>query len=114
MIARLTDPWFEARFIRETNAHGHRHHDKLDGADGIFLWCPCSYGNDARAHGLIVSFANPIGAPVAVDGGSCDRNGVPKRWAMTGTGLADLTLSPSVDVGDPSCWHGYITNGDVT
>jgi hypothetical protein len=32
---------------------------------------------------------------------------------MDGTGLSDLTLSPSVDVGEPSCWHGFIRNGEV-
>lgn len=114
MIALLSDAWFEARFIKDSTAQGHRRQGALEGADGIFLWCPCAYPDDQRAHGLIISFANPQGAPPAPnDAGSCDRDGVPKRWTMTGTGLKDLTLSPSVDVGNPSCWHGFIVNGEV-
>jgi len=35
---------------------------------------------------------------------------------MSGTGLHDLTLSPSVDVGSKNskCWHGWIKEGNVT
>jgi Family of unknown function (DUF6527) len=120
MIARLTDPWFAARFVTETTALGHRYTDSLDGADGVCFWCPCGYGrpefplDGARPHAVIASFANPRGAPAAPpDAGSHSRDGKPSRWTMSGTGLADLTLSPSVDVGTPSCWHGWIVNGEV-
>lgn len=40
----------------------------------------------------------------------------PGRWAMSGTGFDDLTLtgdngrSSSVDCG---CWHGHVTNGAI-
>ncbi|HYM68827.1 MAG TPA: DUF6527 family protein [bacterium] len=116
MIARLDDPYFEAEFLTETTARGHRKIDTLAGADGIFFWCPCGYAKRPEVtHGVIVSFSNPIGAPVAPpDAGSRSRGGGPSRWTMSGTGLADLTLSPSVDVGTPSCWHGWIKNGEIT
>jgi Family of unknown function (DUF6527) len=120
LIARLTDPWFDAQFLKNTTARGHEESDALEGADGVFFWCPCGYGkpefplDGARPHGVIVSFANPRGcAPAPADAGSRSRNGGPSRWTMSGTGLADLTLTPSVDVGTPSCWHGFITNGEV-
>lgn len=31
---------------------------------------------------------------------------------MSGNSLEDLTVTPSVDVGNDSCWH--ITNGEIT
>lgn len=125
MIAKLTDPWFEAQFTTETTAQGHRYIDTLQGADGIFFWCPCGYGKPefplegGRPHGVLVHFANPRGVPVApANAGSRNRSGAPSRWTVSGTGYADLTLTPSVDVGGAegtqSCWHGFITNGEVT
>jgi hypothetical protein len=120
VIARLTDPWFEAQFMRCTTAAGWHLADELRGSDGLWLWCPCGYGkpdypiDGARPHAVIVSFSNPIGAPPAPPAaGSQSRNGGPSRWTMSGTGLADLTLSPSVAVGTPECWHGFIVNGEV-
>lgn len=122
MIAKLTDPWFDAKFMTETTAKGHRYCDTLDGADGLWLWCPCGYGKPeyplegARPHGVIVSFANPRGCtPAPAEAGSRSRAGGPSRWTIArGSRLADLTLTPSVDIGNPSCWHGYLTNGEVT
>ena len=37
------------------------------------------------------------------------------RWHHGGTGIHDLTLSPSIDCtgSDPTCFHGRITNGQV-
>ena len=109
MIAKLTDPWFEARFMAGTTARGHHYVDTLDGADGVLLWCPCGYGkaefpiDGGRPHAVMVSFANPRGCgPAPADAGSQSRNGGPSRWTMIGTGLHDLTLSPSVAVG-PAC-----------
>lgn len=118
MIALLTDPWFEAEFYGQANELGGytRQGERIDGAQGLFLWCPCAYGNDARAHGLIIPFANPRNAPRLPERhGPLSRDGSHRpRWEMSGTGLADLTLSPSVDVDTPSCWHGFITQGKVT
>lgn len=121
MIAKLSDPWFEARFVTDTTARGHRYVDTLDGADGVLFWCPCGYGkteyplDGARPHAVMVNFANPRGcAPAPPDAGSRSRGGGPSRWTMSGTGLHDLTIQPSVAVGTPECWHGWITNGDVS
>lgn len=115
-MRRLTDPWFEAEFYGNAANDSHeRQGDKIDGAQGLVLWCPCAYGNDQRAHGLLIPFANPRNAPPCPPGhGPVARDGTHPRWQMTGTGLGDLTLSPSVDVGDDHCWHGFIRNGEVT
>lgn len=133
MIARLIDPWFDAEFIKNTNAKGHeRAGSQIEGADGVQFWCPCGYGkpdfpiDGGRPHMVLVSFSNPRGCdPAPVDAGSRNRVGDPSRWGMTGSGLHDLTLTPSIDVGDEvvepdgskvnrSCWHGYVTNGEVS
>jgi hypothetical protein len=119
-MPHLTDPWFDATFLKGTTAKGHQDTDTLEGADGIFFWCPCGYGkpefplDGSRPHGVIVSFANPRGCPAAVEGGSRSRDGGPSRWTMSGSGLNDLTLSPSIAVGTPECWHGWIQNGEIS
>jgi len=115
----LTDPWFEAEFYGEVADQGQsyrRHGSRIDGAQGLFLWCPCHYGDARRGHGLIIPFANPRNAPeVPPEHGPHSARGDAKRprWRMSGTGLSDLTLAPSVAVGKPECWHGFIQNGVV-
>lgn len=128
---KLNDRWFEAEFVGAISDQGSfRRLPSIEGAQAVFLWCPCAFGNDARAHGLIVPFANPRNAP------SVPAAFQPApRWQMTGTGLDDLTLSPSIDCtrenpehtaarlavglkpGECSpghmCWHGWIQNGEV-
>lgn len=117
-MPKLTDPWFEAEFYgNATDKSLRRQGAQIEGAQGLVMYCPCAYGReDARAHGLIVPFANPRNAPaLPADHGPTRRHSdVHTRWEMSGSGLDDLTLSPSIDVGEPSCWHGYIKNGEVT
>lgn len=43
--------------------------------------------------------------------GSRNSAGEPSRWAVSGDRLDNLTLSPSIDC---KCWHGFVTNGEVT
>lgn len=119
MIARLDDPWFEAEFYGNANERGGytRQGARIEGAQGVFLWCPCAYGHDERAHGLIIPFANPRNASqLPPNHGPHTRNDPNHRvrWNMGGSGLGNLTITPSVDVGTPSCWHGFITNGEIT
>lgn len=125
---RLVEPWFEAEFIGNVTESGsfHRQGDVINGAQGVFLYSPCGYGSDSGAHCVIVPFANPRNAPQL----PADFTPV-SRWQMTGTGLNDLTVSPSVNCavgpGDPAlnmkpgecrpgrmCWHGWITAGEVS
>lgn len=141
MSVRLLDPWFEATFYGEVTERGSfrfRHEDgspmNFREAQGLFLWCPCGYGlldkegkerypldlslNLGRPHGLLVPFANPpSGVPLPADHGPIARDGKTRpRWAVSGSGLHDLSTAPSIAVGgqsSPECWHGYITNGEV-
>lgn len=120
----LTDPYFDAWFYgnvtpADSAGHGESFHrqEGIDGAQGLVLYCPCGYGKgDTTAHGLIIPFANPRNAPSVPDNhGPLSRDGSKRpRWTMQGTSLADLTLTPSVDVGKVSCWHGFITNGQIS
>jgi hypothetical protein len=136
--ARLTDPWFEAGFYGEVDKKSWRenHEDgspmKFSESQGIFLWCPCGYGlldkdgkerypldlslGLGRPHGLLVPFANPpSGIVLPADYGPIGRDKkTHPRWTVSGTSLEDLTISPSIAVGEnPECWHGYIQNGEV-
>ena len=39
-----------------------------------------------------------------------------KRWALTGSPPEwdFVSLSPSIDLHERCCWHGFITNGEVS
>lgn len=134
MRARLVDPWFEAEFIGNiaTDSKSYRRQGaSIEGAQGLLLWCPCGYGkaeyplDGGRPHACLIPFANPRGAalcppafgPVARKH-KPDSPDVHPRWTMSGDGLENLTITPSVDVGgdEPgsSCWHGFITAGVIT
>lgn len=129
MGKRLTDPWFEAEFYGNVHAdeQGRMTHtrqgNRIDGAQGLQLWCPCGYGkpefplDGGRPHAVMVPFRNPRNAPeLPPEHGPHSKNDPSQhpRWEMSGSGLEDLTISPSIDVGTPSCWHGFIRNGEVT
>lgn len=138
MIARLDDPWFEAGFIckAETDGSYRVHHEggspiKFEESQGLRLWCPCGYGskdsggetlypldlslNCGRPHGVLIVFANPpSGILPPISFGPTNKSGqTHPRWTVVGNCLGNLTLSPSVDVGNPSCWHGFIQNGII-
>lgn len=119
-MPRLDDPWFEAEFYGQATADSHvRQGLRLDGAQGLFLYCPCRYGQTDGAHTLLVPFANPRGAPPPPPDHGPTNTAPSKprpRWTLdqNSTGLGDLSLSPSVDVGSDHCWHGFITSGEVT
>lgn len=110
-MSRLTDPWFEAHFYGDATSTSTQHLDSIEGAQGVWLCCPCRGG-----HSVQVPFANPRNAPqLPPDHGPLSRDGTTHpRWTMSGTSLDDLTVTPSIDVGTTSCWHCFITAGEVT
>lgn len=122
---RLTEPWFAAKFIGEiaADSKSYRRLLSIEGAQGVLFWCPCGYNkpeypiDGPRPHGCLIIFANPRNAPPApADFGPASRHdpNVHPRWQMSGSGLDDLTLSPSIATNDPECWHGYVTAGAFT
>lgn len=138
--ARLTDPWFEAHFYGEVKHDGEwriAHDDdspmRFAESQGVFFWCPCGYGlldkyghevypldlnlNRGRPHGVLIPFANPpSGIALPPDHGPVSPDGTSHpRWTVAGSTLEDLTITPSIAVGhNPECWHGFITNGEVS
>ena len=84
----------------------------LPEAQGIAFICPKCHAGDG--HLVAVSFA---GRGVLMDQGSHDRHGKPSRWTVSGTGMGDLTLTPSIDIsgndGKGCGWHGFVTGGEA-
>lgn len=75
-------------------------------ADGVIFSCPkctAELGSIEGAHSIIV-WNKKIPEGVSPRGG---------RWDMSGTGLADLTISPSVAVVAGCGWHGFVRNGGI-
>lgn len=99
---KLTE--LEPQFVRATES-GTQDVAALVEAEGVRFWCPACKGTDC--HAVLVWFRDR-GVPCMLVPG-------PGRWAVSGTGYHDLTLSPSVDLtrSRPSCWHGFVTNGEV-
>jgi hypothetical protein len=76
------------------------------------FWCPAHQSDDKRAHPILVWFhdrgVDPAWEPVA-------------RWQASGTGIADLTLTPSINLDTESArahpgscrWHGWIRGGEA-
>lgn len=89
----------------------YRRVEALADAQGIWFDCPACYeshGNSSiGVHGVMVSFAD---RGVLDNQGSHDSEGKPSRWAVSGTGLDDLVLAPSIYLKDcpPCSWHGFV------
>lgn len=89
--------------------------ENLAEADLIMFLCPRCFernGGKVGTHSVMVSFA---GRSFSDEAGSRDSTGKPSRWTIvSGTGLDDLVLSPSIllDAGrqpHEGChWHGFV------
>lgn len=76
-------------------------------AQGVMFLCPVCFKKNGGSRGTesVLCWFKDRGVPDdAVPG--------PGRWAASGTGFEDLTLSPSVNV-DHEHWHGWIQNGQM-
>lgn len=85
--------------------------DELAAAQGVMFKCPLCYpkaGGPKGVHLVEVTFA---GRGVRDDEGCHNRDGQPTRWTVLGTGVADLTIAPSIELQGGCGWHGYVTNG---
>lgn len=79
-------------------------------AQEVSFLCPAHIHQDG--HSTRWSFADR-GVPAGQ--GTRNQAGQDVRWQVSGSGLHDLTLSPSLLVqAEPWCsWHGYVHNGMV-
>lgn len=100
------DPTEEVTGPREHMAYV----DTLADAQGVFMRCPKCAGPDGTGHYRQVTFA---GRGVTDEQGSHGRAGGPTRWNVSGSGLDDLTTTPSILLEGGCGWHGFITNGDA-
>lgn len=89
------------------------HVEKIEDAQGVEFLCPACFRKNNGEVGTHMTrcWSRSRGVPDNIHPG-------PGRWTLVGTGLHDLTLN-----GDPPnsarsiqcpCWHGFITNGEVT
>ena len=84
--------------------------DTLAEAQGVWFRCPLCYAKNkgpVGTHWVDVTFRGK-GVPDKL--GSHDSSGKPSRWqVVSGSGLADLVLAPSVHLaGAGGCgWHGF-------
>lgn len=88
-------------------------------AHGVRFLCPKNFAKNGGAvgtHSVYIWFA---GSPVPAHIGH-NKDGQTVRWTASGTGLADLVLTPSIqeqDEGSPPewrCgWHGWVGSSGV-
>ena len=131
MTEKLINPWFEAHFFCNAHTDGSYRGHHEDGSSilfsesqGVLFWCPCGVNDPkfpidgGRPHMCQIVFRNPpngIQPPLNFGPESRHKKGVHPRWQIvSGTSLDDLTLDPSIAIGDPECWHGHIKQGVVT
>lgn len=109
---KLTE--LDPTFVRATPHGGHQDVATFAEAQGVLFVCPSCYrknGNSGIGVHMVLVWFRDRGVPD-------DAVPKPARWAASGTSIADLTLTPSVNLqtNDASRdeWHGFITNGEVT
>ena len=109
----------EAYFTRSAPNGGYQHVDTLAEADGIWFLCPACFAKNkgpVGTHTIMVGFVGrcPPGSYTQ------DGNGNDTRWTVSGTGLDDLQLLPSINLDvfpqrpklpNECTWHGFAGAG---
>lgn len=83
--------------------------DTFEQAQGVRFLCPACFvanGGPVGTHSILCWFRGR-GVPDTETPG-------PARWAASGTGLEDLTLSPSILLTSGCRWHGFVRKGAIT
>ena len=96
-----------ASFVRATG-EGFNRGVGFAEAQGVLFLCPLCYVTNAGVVGthMVLCWFAGRGAPA---------NAVPApRWAITGTGIGDLTLNPSVAIIGGCAWHGWVRSGEAS
>jgi len=89
--------------------------DSLTEAHGIKFLCPKDFAKNGGPEGTHCVMVMFMGSPVP-ENLFLDSSGKSVRWnVVSGTGYADLTLTPSIlEVDNGRCgWHGFITSGEA-
>lgn len=100
--------------------YGFQDVETLAEADHIMFLCPLCFeknGGNVGTHDVMVTFA---GRTVPDGAGSRGADGKPTRWSIAGgSGLDDLSLSPSIALNqssppDQGChWHGWVGSSGI-
>lgn len=80
-------------------------------AHGLWFNCPCQQCK-GEGSAVLVGF-HGRGAPEDSYSLSCGSNGQPTRWTVSGTGLDDLVLTPSIQTHGRCNWHGFVGSSGV-
>jgi hypothetical protein len=81
--------------------------DDIAKAHGLWFDCPaCAKTN---GHGVLIGFAGR-NAPHPL---SVGKDGQPTNWNVSGTGLDDLVLTPSIQLHGGCNWHGFVGSNGV-
>lgn len=105
-MARLTDldPEWVADYDPGDGSHRRDAALTVETAQGILFECPLC------GHHSVLAWFRDRGVPDDAEPG-------PGRWTPSGSGFADLSLAPSINLDvepDAACkWHGWVLNGDV-
>lgn len=83
-------------------------------ANSVSFVCPKCFtdgGGTCRCvHRVRATFAGR-GVPDHI--GSHNKEDKPVRWNVSGTDMATLSLTPSIQVEGGCVWHGFVTNGSA-
>lgn len=98
----------EPEFMRVVSLGRYDHPEKMADAQGVWFLCPVCFTNNDGPVGthMVLIWFKGRGAPP-------EETPTP-RWEVSGTGLADLTIKPSIHTQGGCGWHGFITNGVAT
>ena len=86
--------------------------NSLAEADGIWFLCPLCFKTN---NGPVGTHQIRIGFRGIAEPGTYGYNkkGEPVLWKMSGTGLDDLVLSPSIQLEGGCNWHGFVGSNGV-
>jgi hypothetical protein len=110
---RLSD--LDPEWVTVAGGGGIGHTDTIEHAQGLMFMCPKCFQKNGGPRGThsVLLWAFGRGVPDALQPG-------PGRWILKGTDFDSLTLSAppghtaSVHLTTDCCWHGFITNGNVS
>jgi hypothetical protein len=99
----------EAELVTLIEPTGWKAAEDVASASGLIMLCPGCFeknGGAVGTHSALLWF-RARAVPTHLQPG-------PGRWYATGTSIENLSLTPSVVIGDPACWHGWIRAGETT
>ena len=90
-----------------------KHVKELKQADSVWFLCPKCFEQNkgpVGTHSIRIDFH---GRNVPDEYAMHNDRKEPVRWHVSGTGLSDLTLSPSILLLGGCNWHGFVREGQI-